>query len=375
MNYSKNRTEQAQIEGRFETELEKTLLETSTATHCAAAATRLHGDGEESFSAWAGPTKTGDLFDLASITKTITALTTHRYLRSQGLSLDVKLGSLLPVARQRPIGAISLRTILAHRSGLPAHLELSQSRNRFLFPTLAHLQEMVASQPLQKDTELYSDLGYQLLGWALSHSSGWELDDLMQEFLFAPLALEIGSARQWGTRSGKSRPNREENSSFSFVPSEYRWQRGGLLRGRVHDDNAWVLSGFGSSGHAGLFGTLKGVRRWAQLLLQGALDKGPLRESMAELLQKKRSARFFAGFDSKSPQGSSAGESPSTATFGHLGFTGTSFWCDPEKAQTSVLLTNRVFYGWNPAPIKKARRHVHDWAWKTLNEKKGRSAL
>jgi CubicO group peptidase (beta-lactamase class C family) len=49
-----------------------------------------------------------------------------------------------------------------------------------------------------------------------------------------------------------------------------------------------------------------------------------------------------AGFDSKSGDAPSAGARFGPRTFGHLGFTGTSLWIDPDAKLVGVLLTNRV---------------------------------
>ena len=47
-------------------------------------------------------------------------------------------------------------------------------------------------------------------------------------------------------------------------------------------------------------------------------------------------------------------------SFGHLGYTGTSLWCDAERGLGVTLLTNRTWPdGRNPA-IKQVRPRVHD---------------
>ena len=49
------------------------------------------------------------------------------------------------------------------------------------------------------------------------------------------------------------------------------------------------------------------------------------------------------GWDTPSKNGkSTAGDYFSNKTYGHLGFTGTSLWIDPEKDIIVILLTNRV---------------------------------
>ena len=67
-----------------------------------------------------------------------------------------------------------------------------------------------------------------------------------------------------------------------------------------------------------------------------------------------------AGFDGKSESGSSAGDRAGPRTFGHLGFTGTSLWIDPDADAVVVVLTNRVHPTRENVAIRAARPAVHD---------------
>jgi CubicO group peptidase (beta-lactamase class C family) len=127
-----------------------------------------------------------------------------------------------------------------------------------------------------------------------------------------------------------------------IAPTTYDSIRG-LLRGTVHDGNAWAIGGV--SGHAGLFSTARDLAIFAQLLLNGG-TYGDVR-----ILSPQTIARWTApqqasgsralGWDTPAPQ-SSAGRYFSPRSFGHTGFTGTSIWMDPERGLFVVLLTNRV---------------------------------
>jgi serine-type D-Ala-D-Ala carboxypeptidase len=78
------------------------------------------------------------------------------------------------------------------------------------------------------------------------------------------------------------------------------------------------------------------------------------------LIRVRPGGTLRAGFDGKSEVGSSAGAHCSMAAFGHLGFTGTSLWIDPEQSVAVCLLTNRVCPTRNNNAIKLARPDVHD---------------
>ena len=75
---------------------------------------------------------------------------------------------------------------------------------------------------------------------------------------------------------------------------------------------------------------------------------------------------FVRGFDTPTPGASSSGTRFSRQAFGHLGFTGTSFWIDPTADVAMVLLTNRVCPSRADGRIRWLRPAVHDAAWAAL---------
>ncbi len=303
-------------------------------------------------------------FDLASITKSFTACTVARLVRRGRLSFDTPLQDLLPEASGSATGSASLWQLLAHRAGLEAH--------RTLFaPLLAGLPfdhrraiseaihgrraECVGSAPTHGHPPLYSDLGFALVGLAIERLEGLPLDELVEREVCAPLSLDVGSARRLRRR--------RIGFASRCLPSETVPFRGGEVRGAVHDENAWALSGHGLSGHAGLFGTALSVARFGAALLtaesgrsQAWLDK----ESIEPLLAARAGGTLRAGFDGKSADQSSAGTLAGVRSFGHLGFTGTSLWCDPDAERVLVLLTNRVCPTRNNPRIRAARPLVND---------------
>jgi CubicO group peptidase (beta-lactamase class C family) len=138
-----------------------------------------------------------------------------------------------------------------------------------------------------------------------------------------------------------------------IAPTEIDSVRGGLVSGKVHDENAWAIGGV--SGHAGLFSTARDLTIFAQMLLNGGEYNG-VRIVKASTLarwtapQSRTSSRAL-GWDTPS-KGSSAGNFFSPRSFGHTGFTGTSIWIDPETNLFVILLTNRV------NPTRNNNRHV-----------------
>src|SRR5690606_2078868 len=148
--------------------------------------------------------------------------------------------------------------------------------------------------------------------------------------------------------------------------TEIQPARGGLLSGVAHDDNAWALSGLGCAGHAGLFGTPESLVRLGLLLTEGATERGPFEALVPQLLAESSQGLGMGVMFASGPD-SQAGQLRGPRVFGHLGFTGTSLWCDPDRGVAAVLLTNRVYPRRNPRPtqpgIVRARRAVHDQLW------------
>jgi CubicO group peptidase (beta-lactamase class C family) len=66
------------------------------------------------------------------------------------------------------------------------------------------------------------------------------------------------------------------------------------------------------------------------------------------------------GFDTPSPHASQAGGGFGPRTVGHLGFTGTSLWIDPDRELIVVLLTNRVHPTRTNEAIRQFRPVLHE---------------
>ena len=318
------------------------------------------------------------LFDLASISKSFMACTIARLVRRGRLAFDTPLQELLPEASGSATGLASVLSLLSHRAGLDAH--------RTLFaPLLAELPfdravaiaemlrgrrpECTGAAPPGGFPPVYSDLGFALLGIAVERLERSPLDEIIAREVCAPLGVEVGSARLL----------RSATTEFvaRCVPTETVPFRGGELRGVVHDENAWALSGHAASGHAGLFGTAVGVARFGSALLDawhGRTQTWLDQPSLAPLLAERPGGTLRAGFDGKSADQSSAGTLAGAHSFGHLGFTGTSLWCDPDADRVLVLLTNRVCPTRNNPRIRAARPAVNDALFAFCGSERARGA-
>jgi CubicO group peptidase (beta-lactamase class C family) len=201
----------------------------------------------------------------------------------------------------------------------------------------ARRSECSGELPLLGFPPLYSDLGYLLVGEAVQRATQRALDDLIDEHVNQSCGTRLYSARQW----------RAKTTDFlaQTAPTEWVAWRGGYVHGSVHDENAWALAREGCAGNAGLFADAENVARLGMSVLDAVAGRKTdflTREAIAVLVQARPGGTLRAGFDGKSSEGSSAGTRFGPNSFGHLGFTGTSLWCDPDAGIVVVVLSNRV---------------------------------
>jgi CubicO group peptidase (beta-lactamase class C family) len=251
-------------------------------------------------------------FDLASLTKVIATTPMILQLADRGaLDLDSPLTDAIPDLRQYdPLGAaerrITFRDCLAHRTFLPAVEPIYT-----LDGDPARLRAYVLQREWPQGPAVYSDINFILLGIAIERLIGAPLSAW-------PLGSELGYRAQGPA-----------------VATELCTWRGRVLKGEVHDENAFALGG--AAGHAGLFGTIDGVLDFAQSLLDGS---GASQAALVAMRERQTGNRT-CGWERRFP-GWPGGDACSDETIGHTGFTGTGLWIDFERRLAWTLLTNRV---------------------------------
>jgi CubicO group peptidase (beta-lactamase class C family) len=149
---------------------------------------------------------------------------------------------------------------------------------------------------------------------------------------------------------------------LGYDVSRYDW-RDYQIWGEVHDGNCWFMKGV--SGHAGLFSTAEETFRIArQFLAAETILLKPetcrlFRTNFTPTLNEARSVAFQLA---ATPE-STASEALSKDSFGHLGFTGTSLWIEPERERVFILLANRTHAHALPfLNINSVRRRFHELA-------------
>jgi serine-type D-Ala-D-Ala carboxypeptidase len=117
----------------------------------------------------------------------------------------------------------------------------------------------------------------------------------------------------------------------------------------------------GVAGHAGLFATAEDLATFAHVLLQGGLPL--VRPETLALFTRRETAPAktsrVLGWDTPSSP-SQSGKYLSGRSYGHLGYTGTSLWIDPERQLSITLLTNRTWPDCSNQAIRDVRPAFHD---------------
>jgi CubicO group peptidase (beta-lactamase class C family) len=252
------------------------------------------------------------VFDLASLTKVVFTTTAILQLVEQGrVGLDQTLAELIPDLRQydlkAPERALTVRQCLAHQTFLPAVEPLYTYGQ-----DPRTLRAFVLQRAWRHGPPVYSDINFILLGIVIERVTGLPLKQ-------QPLPAGVTFA-----------PDPQACATTEFC----HW-RERMLRGEVHDENAFALGG--ASGHAGLFGAIDPVLDFAAGMLNGTV----LRPATMTALRTRQSAQRALGWEIKY-EGWSGGTFCSDETIGHTGFTGTGLWIDFSRGLAWSLLTNRV---------------------------------
>lgn len=252
-------------------------------------------------------------FDLASVSKVIATTDMILTLADQGrIELDRPLTDAIPDLRQYDVAnaaerRLTFRDCLAHRTFLPAVEPIYTYGD-----DPARLRAFVLQREWRHGPPVYSDVNFILLGIAIERLTG------------APLSeWPLGPGLSFGPPPGPA------------VATEACSWRGRVMKGEVHDENAWALGG--APGHAGLFGTVCGVLGYAAGLLDGSGASPAKLQAIRTRVEGHRTCGWERRFE-----GWPGGDACSDETIGHTGFTGTGLWVDFERGLAWTLLTNRV---------------------------------
>ncbi len=295
-------------------------------------------------------------FDLASLTKALsTTLIIYSLLYEKRINLSDKL-ALFFNCHINEFNNINIGHLLTHSSGIKGYypfykMFIPEKINNFK----NNIQKLILNENIifsAGEKCLYSDFGFILLGNIIQKITGFSLQKSFLQYISSVLSIEDHIF--FNTRNIRY-------TKKSFASTEKCPWRGRIMRGEVHDEHCWLMGGV--AGHAGLFGDGQGVLELCYHVLTQWVS-GHSAYSWSHMLKSGLKRRYkeetwALGFDTPSAVGSSAGKKISPLSVGHLGFTGTSFWIDPENELVMVLLSNRVHPSRDNTKIKEFRPYFH----------------
>jgi beta-glucosidase-like glycosyl hydrolase/CubicO group peptidase (beta-lactamase class C family) len=332
-----------------------------------------------------------DIYDIASVTKIVSTLPNVMQLFEKGkVTLDSKLGDMLPSLKGSNKQDISFKNLLSHYGGLQAwipfykvtlNVDKSPSDKYYRFNSKQEFTTQVAenlfmrndyqdsimkqitdSKLLEKKEYKYSDFTFILLKEFLEKTTGKTLDVLSTENFYKSL----------GMNNTTYNPLSKFDKSI-IAPTEVdTYFRHALIQGYVHDMAAAMQGGV--AGHAGIFSNAMDIAKIMQMYLQKG-NYGNVQYFKPSTFDIFNTCYFCAegnrrglGFD-KSQLGK---EGPtcgcvSKSSFGHTGFTGTMAWADPETEIVYIFLSNRTFPDSN-VENKLSKENIREDIQKVIQE-------
>jgi CubicO group peptidase (beta-lactamase class C family) len=317
--------------------------------------------------------KMDTVFDLSSLTKVLaTTAAVMMLTREAKLKLDDRVTRFFPNFGVHAKDRVTFRHLLAHCSGLPAWRPFYKTigdierGGRVNFMSSAGAKQWTYEEIHREKPEApagtkatYSDLNFIVLGEAVEQAAGIPLQRFCHERIYRALGLRAtGFIDLSGARTSKLKPVPEMFAATEKCPSRNR-----ILIGEVDDENAFAMGGV--AGHAGLFAPVREVDHIAAELI--ACYKGRsnfVPENIVREFWTRDGAApgstWALGWDMPSPTHSSSGHHFPPTAVGHLGFTGTSLWIDPEREIAVSILTNRVHPSRENQSIREFRPKIHD---------------
>ncbi len=294
------------------------------------------------------PAAEDTLWDMASVSKLFTSIVLMQQVEAGRVDLDEPVATYVPEFAANGKETVTVRHLLTHTAGLPAWLPLWSA-----YPDReSRLQAALTSKPIAAPGTryVYSDIGMITVGVVVERVTGRSLDEVVADGVTGPLGMVDTGYNPTGSR-------RDRAAATEYQANPPR----GMVRGEVHDENAWSLGGV--AGHAGVFSTAADMSVLAQTMLNGGAYRGEriLSEESVEAMTHNENEEFPGnehglGFELDQRWYMAGLSGPRTA--GHTGYTGTSLVLDYASRSFAILLSNRVHPSRSWGSVNPVRRAV-----------------
>jgi CubicO group peptidase (beta-lactamase class C family) len=302
------------------------------------------------------PMKTDTIFQIASMTKPVTAMGIAMLEEEGKLSIEDPVEKHLPefrgqqlitrkegstVTLGKPARPITVKDLLTHTSGLrggapPGFGDVYSKRNR----TLAEVTIAVSQWPLEFEPGSkwsYCNMGIDVLGRIIEVCSGKSYETFLEERLFRPLGMK--DTFFYPTPEQKAR-----------VATLYKKDKDGIARSENFLGDA--VGGKFPLPAGGLFSTAPDMLKLYQMLLNRGTADGTkyLSEASLSKMTRNHTGDLRAGFTDGVVMGLGfqlvgtpigVTEMLAPGTFGHGGAFGTQSWADPKAETIFILMVQR----------------------------------
>lgn len=325
------------------------------------------------------PMRADTVFDIAGLTNILVTTTLlMRLVEGRQVSLDDRVARYLQGFGVHGKSAITIGHLLAHCAGLPAWVPFYEdllrenAGERMGILTSKGARDYVFNA-INRSTlkypvgarQVYSDIGFMLLGHLVEELTGLGLDRAAQRYVFQPLGLKNTS---YIDLSRIKRRGIHPVTDLIAPTEECPWRKRTLC-GEVSDDNAWAMGGI--AGHSGVFSTANDLHRFAARMIDAYRgDDGFLARATVSAfwggLAEPLDGSWRFGWDSPGKENLLADTGLSPQAVGECGFTGCSLWLEPERGYDIVLLSNRVHPQRSNKKIRTFRPSLHSAVLKVL---------
>lgn len=338
-------------------ELTDAMLENAIKTKCFPGAALRIGKGEKvlhtkyigKFTYDENATKVGasTIYDMASITKIVcTTMLVLKLIETGKLYLQDTLPLFydnVPEDKKH----ITIENLLTHSSGIIWHFFLEEKAK-----TPKDAARAILDYPLSYETKSrteYSCMGFILLKEIIEKLYDKPLDKAFLDEVATPL----------GMNNTFFCPNKD----LQIVPSEILANKT-VVHKIVNDENARFLNGV--STNAGVFSNLDDMSRFVKML--ACFGKHENEYFLSPAIIKAATRNYTKGCGHNRGLGfklyggteNFMGDLLSEQTFGHTGFTGTSFAVEPQSGLWVVLLSNATFPARGNADALRFRRLIYN---------------
>ncbi|MDY5910674.1 MAG: serine hydrolase domain-containing protein [Inconstantimicrobium porci] len=278
------------------------------------------------------------LFDIASLSKVVSTWPCIMHLIDEGkIALNQRITDFLGDDINEKLKDVTIKNLLTHTSGLSERTYLKQFGNN-----KDDIIRGLLNDKLQDDVNskvAYSNRGFIILGIIVEQVSGMALDEYAKKNIWQPM----------GMYNTTYNPQQDDN----IAATEYIAEKNIVKKGIVHDENAEVLGGV--AGHAGVFSTASDLAKFCRNILNksgsGLIIRALIEESFKNQTEGMNESRGL-GWQIIND------DEINVSLVGHLGFTGTSIWIEPQSGTYVVLLTNRVHPSRDNTNIQEIRKTV-----------------